>query len=182
MLNMDGRINQGDNGAIKPLRKGKGKIMADQNETVTPQERDRLELQRKADETNKSRSGVGTRVSTGLTRGKGSVAISWEEFDENLPETLPADMAQFMSVTGVKDEKTILSYLITGYNDSQYKQASDPVAEHVNPAWSDERKNQFRLTVRNYAKATESSIEDAVAVIKPGVEKKFAAEQEAAKK
>ena len=46
-------------------------------------------MQKLADETNAKRSGVGTRVRVGQTRGKNPQVISWEAFDESQPDTLP---------------------------------------------------------------------------------------------
>ncbi len=126
--------------------------------------------QTKADSINATREGKGTRVRVGQTRGKNPQVITWEAFDESLPETLPGSLAEFMSVSKVEDEKTIVSFLIDGFNSSQYSQASDPIAEFVNPTWTDDVQKQFRLVVRNYANATGVSIEDAVALIKPGIE------------
>ena len=40
-------------------------------------------------EENAKRTGVGTRMKVGRTRGKGSIVIKYEQFDESLPETLP---------------------------------------------------------------------------------------------
>lgn len=132
-------------------------------------EKELKEAQEKAATANESRSGVGTRVRVGQTRGKGSLVVSWEAFDLSKADTLPTSIKQFTEVTGVKAEADLLSMLIDGYNDAQYTAASDPIAEHVEASWPDEVQTQFRLVVRNYAKATGSSIEDAVALIKPGV-------------
>ena len=38
--------------------------------------------QAKAEETNRTRTGVGTRVRVGQTRGRNPMVISWEAFDE----------------------------------------------------------------------------------------------------
>lgn len=130
--------------------------------------------QKKADEDNAKRSGVGTRVRVGQTRGKNPIVIDWEAFDESKPETLPTSIQQFMEVTGVKDEPTLVSYLVGGLNDANYTAASDPLAEYVNYAWPAEAQTQFRLVVRNYAKGANVSFEDAVSLIKPGFEKQFA--------
>ena len=64
-----------------------------------------------------------------------------------------------------------MPYLIDGYNDAAYTAASDPVAEFVDATWAEDVQKQFRLVVRNYANATGVSIEDAVALIKPGIVK-----------
>lgn len=132
-------------------------------------------FQAEAEETNKSRSGKGLRVKYGFTRGKGSIPIKWEAFDESQPDTLPVSFEEFMALTGVKAEKDLVDFLVTGFNDSQYTAASDPIAEYVNPAWDKETQNQFRLVVRNLSKAMDASIESVVGMVKPGVEKAFAA-------
>lgn len=126
--------------------------------------------QERADEVNKTRSGKGTRVRVGQTRGKNPQVISWEAFDESQPDTLPSSLSEFMDIAKVNDEKAIVAFLIDGYNASQYTAASDPIAEFVEPTWPDDVQKQFRLVVRNYANATGVSLEDAVALIKPGIE------------
>lgn len=129
--------------------------------------------QKKADSSNATRTGVGTRLFVGRTRGKGSMVISFENFDESKPETLPTSIEQFASVTGKNDEKDIVSYLITGYNNELYTAASDPLAEYVNLSWPAEAQAQFRLVVRNYARGANVSLDDAVELIKPGFDKQF---------
>lgn len=132
------------------------------------------ETQKKADETNKTRTGKGTRIRVGQTRGKNPQVISWEAFDDAQPDTLPATLAEFMEISGVKEEPSIVGMLIDGYNNQAYSSASDPIKEFVNPAWDEETVSRFRIVVRNYAANAEVSLEDAVALIKPGVEKAFA--------
>jgi hypothetical protein len=126
-----------------------------------------------ADEENSKRTGVGVRVRVGQTRGKSPLVITWEAFDESKPETLPTKIPQFMEVTGVKDEPTLVAYLIGGYNDANYTAASDPLAEFVELTWKDDVQTQFRLVVRNYSRGANVSLEDAVALIKPGFVKQF---------
>lgn len=125
----------------------------------------------KAKETNATRTGKGTRVRVGQTRGRNPQVISYENFDESLPDTLPKTLSEFMEIAKVSDETTIVSYLIDGFNAAMYTAASDPVAEFVEPTWPEDVQKQFRLVVRNYANATGVSIEDAVALIKPGIVK-----------
>ncbi len=125
--------------------------------------------QTKANETNATRTGKGTRVKVGMTRGRNPQVISFEAFVESLKETLPTTISEFMDLTKVQDEPTIMEYLIDGYNSNAYTQASDPIAEFVDASWDDDVKKQFRLVVRNYSNATGVSIEDAVALIKPGI-------------
>lgn len=126
---------------------------------------------------NEGRTGKGTRLTIGYTRGRSTQRIQYEAFDETQPATLPETLQEFLelSKTSANDEKTLLSFLIDGFNSNAYTQASDPIAEFVNPAWDTEVQKQFRLVVRNYAASTETSIEDAVALIKPGVEKAYLA-------
>ena len=144
-------------------------------EATTPAD---LEFQRKSAEVeaeNKGRSGVGLRKAIGKTRGKGSVTVTWERFDESQPDTLPKSIKEFNEITKVSDEPTLLAYLIEGFNSAAYTAASDPLAEFVNPAWSDEVQTQFRTVVRNYARGVNVSIEDAVKLIKPGFDASFTA-------
>jgi hypothetical protein len=123
----------------------------------------------KAAEENKNRTGKGTRVRVGQTRGRSPQVISWEAFDESLPDTLPKTLSEFMDVAKVTDEAIIVSYLIDGSNSAAYTKASDPMAEFVDLTWSEDVQQQFRLVVRNYANATGVSIADVVALIKPGI-------------
>jgi len=143
-----------------------------------------LELEKaqgEADKTNKERTGVGTRVRVGQTRGKNPMVISWEAFDESLPDTLPKTIKEFMEITKVQDEPTLVSYLIGGLNDANYTAASDPLAEFVDPQWKPEVQTQFRLVVRNYSRGANVSLEEAVELIKPGFVKQFSQKAEAAK-
>src|SRR3990167_5066456 len=105
---------------------------------------------------NDKRTGKGTRLRVGQTRGKNPQIVVWESFDESLPATLPDSLTEFMDVTKTQDEKLIVAYLIDGYNSAQYTQASDPIAEFVNAAWSDEVQKQFRVAVKNYTLAMQS--------------------------
>lgn len=139
------------------------------NDEKTALELKREELEATAQTTNSARSGKGTRVKVGSTRGKNPQAISFENFDESKPETLPVTLSEFMGLFPSIGEPEIVSYIIDGYNSAQYTQASDPIAEFVEPTWDAEVSKQFRLVVRNYSNATGVSIEDAVALIKPGI-------------
>jgi len=118
-------------------------------------------------------------VKVGSTRGKNPQPISFENFDEEQPDTLPKTLSEFMDVAKVTDENVIVSYLIDGYNLAQYTAASDPIAEYVNPAWDEDTRKGFRIVVRNYAQNAKVSIEDAVALIKPGIEAAMAAKSAA---
>lgn len=129
-------------------------------------------MQTKADAENAKRSGVGTRLRVGQTRGKNPLVISWEAFDESKPETLPTSVQGFVDITKSK-ETDLVSYLIGGLNDANYTAASDPLAEYVNLAWPQDAQTQFRLVVRNYSRGANVSLEDAVGLIKPGFDKQF---------
>jgi hypothetical protein len=142
-------------------------------EAQTPRELEVARKEAEAEITNKARTGVGVRVRVGQTRGKNPLVITWEAFDESQPATLPTSIQQFMDITGVKDEPTLVSYLITGANDAAYTAASDPLAEYVDPTWPPDSQVQFRLVVRNYSRGANVSLEDAVALIKPGFVAQF---------
>ena len=145
------------------------------NEEKTQLDKDFEAAEAKAKEANASRSGVGTRMFVGKTRGKATQVISYEQFDTNLPDTLPKDMKQFMEITGKSDQPTLLGYLIEGYNAELYQAASDPLAEFVEDSWPADAKTQFRIVVRNYARGAGVSLESAVELIKPGFAKQFSA-------
>jgi hypothetical protein len=132
--------------------------------------------QEKANAENAKRSGVGTRVFAGQTRGKGSVVISWEKFDRSKPETLPTSAEQFMQiVTPTPTAAQVLDYIIDGYNDAQYSAASDEIGEYINDAWEPETQALFRTVVRNFSKMDGQTLESAVAMIKPATETAFQA-------
>ena len=143
-------------------------------EATSPRE---LELARKeaeAEVLNKSRSGIGTRMRVGQTRGKNPIVISWEAFDDSQPATLPTSIQNFMEVTKTEKEADLVSFLVNGYNDANYTAASDPLAEYVESTWPPEAQTQFRLVVRNYSRGAQVSLDEAVLLIKPGFEKQFA--------
>lgn len=142
-------------------------------EASSPRE---LELERKTKESeakNAARSGIGTRLRVGQTRGKNPVIIEWEAYDRSKPDTLPTTIQAFMDNTNVKDEPSLVSFLIDGFNDSNYEAASDPLAEFVDLTWPQDAQTQFRLVVRNYSRGASVSLEDAVQLIKPGFSKQF---------
>jgi len=122
----------------------------------------------------------GTLLRMGQTRGKNPQIVTWEAFDESHPETLPSDLSQFMDLAekfGGKLEPNILAWVIDGFNSAQYTAASDPIAEFVEASWPEDIQKNFRMAVRNYATATNSSIEDAVTLIKPGIVKALEAKK-----
>lgn len=125
------------------------------------------EYQAKVDALNAGRTGVGPRAAYGFTRGKGSIPFVYERFDESMPDTLPKTVQDFLTVTKSSPDD-LIKFVISGYNDKLYTEASDPIAEFVNQTWDDETKTRFRLVVRNYAAAVGGSIEDAVKLMLPG--------------
>jgi len=142
-------------------------------EATSPRELEVERKQQEANVTNAGRSGIGVRLRVGQTRGKNPMVIGWEAFDESKPETLPTSIQSFMDVTSVKDEPSLVSFLIGGFNDAMYTAASDPLAEYVDLTWPADAQTQFRLVVRNYSRGAMVSLEDAVALIKPGFSKQF---------
>jgi hypothetical protein len=138
-----------------------------------------LEVARKkADEENKKLgTSVGLRKFVGRTRGKGSVLISWNQFDDSVPESLPKTHEEFMNVAGISaDEKgaaELLDLMIRGYNARAYEAASDPIAEYVNAAWPDEIQTGFRTVVRTYARNLEIPIDEAATEVRARYDKKF---------
>lgn len=156
--------------------------MADDVKTAENEVEKTNPFKAEADKANAERAkNKGLRVKTGFTRGKGSLPIKWEAFDESIPESMPSSLKEFNELTGTKSEAELLEYAIVGFNDAQYTAASDPIAEHVNPIWDKDTQGQFRLVVRNMSKVLGKSIDDVVAMIKPGVEAAFAAKALAAK-
>lgn len=114
-------------------------------------------------------------LAKGKTRGKNPRDIEYERFDREMPDTLPKSLEEFSAVTGVVDEPGIVDLLIDGYNLAQYSAASDEIGEFINDEWSKEFQLLFRNAVRSYSKLSGDSIEDTVALVKPGVDKKWAA-------
>lgn len=126
----------------------------------------------KEKELNAGKTGKGTRTAVSMTRGKGSQEVQYEAFDTNQSDTLPVNLEEFMTLTGIEGtegEKKLIAWAIDGFNSDAYSIASDPIAEFVEPNWTPELAGRFKLAVRNYAAATNVSVEDAVAVIKPGI-------------
>lgn len=153
---------------------------------LTGRDKELADMQAKADQENGKRVNAegkknkGTRIRVGQTRGKNPKVISWEAFDTDYPETLPAKITEFVELTGTKDEPSLVAFLIDGFNANQYAAASDVLAEFVEPNWPELLVKQFKLTVSNYVAATGSTIEDAVALMKPGIVKAFNARLAAA--
>jgi hypothetical protein len=127
-----------------------------------------------AAEINAKTDGIGPRLKVGMTKGKNPVVITYKFLDESKPETLPKSVVNFTE-TITDDDKTLLDYLIRGYNDAMAEAASDPLAEYVSSVWSPEVQLTFRTAVRNYAKGLGLELEDAVAIIRPGFATKFGA-------
>lgn len=126
---------------------------------------------------NEGKTGKGTRVHIGYTRGKNSQRIKYEAFDTDQPDTVPSTIAEFAELTKVDgkmlDEGVIVSMLVDGYNSAQYANASDPIQEFVNPAWPAEIAKSFKVAVKNVALGANIALEAAVAIVKPAVEANF---------
>src|ERR1035437_8527296 len=87
---------------------------------------------------NQSVTGKGLRHFLGMTRGRNPQEISYENWDDSQPDTLPLTLSEFMELRKMNDEKDIIKRLILGDNDVLYSEASDPVAEFVEATWTDE--------------------------------------------
>ena len=166
--------------AIGPERRD-GNMSEDK---MTPEQKARAQEQtdeqNKADVTNKTRSGKGTRIRVGQTRGKNPKVISWEAFDTDQPATCPTSPAEFMELAKVNDDATLTKYLIDGFNDAMYSAASDVLAEYVESNWDSETVRRFKLAISNYSAGAGIGLEDAVEIIKPGFSKAFNARLAAA--
>ena len=139
-------------------------------EALKAREKDMAEREKKL---NEGRTGKGTRVFLGMTRGRNPQEIQYEAFDESQPDTLPSDLNDFMQLYKAQHkvdvtEAQVVSFLIDGYNSANYTAASDPIAEFVDASWPEELQKQFRTVVRNYSSGASISIDDAVALLKPG--------------
>jgi hypothetical protein len=106
----------------------------------------------------------------GSTRGRSTTSFVYEAFDSSLPETLPKDVSEFMNLT-TSDDAPLLNYLIEGFNAINEKNAADPVNEYVDSSWPEDVQKRFKTAIKFYAESSNVSIEDAVALIKPGIEK-----------
>lgn len=122
---------------------------------------------------NSGRTGKGTRITIGYTRGKGSQRIKYENFEKSQPETLPTSIAEFASLANVSDESKMVEYLIDGFNAAMYRESSDPISEFVEAHWPEEIQKSFRLAVKNLVSLGEWSLEDAVNVAKTPLMKKY---------
>jgi hypothetical protein len=118
----------------------------------------------------------------GKTRGRNPREIEYQGFDLEKPDTLPKSLEEFMNVSGVKEDKEILDYLIDGFNAAKYSEASDEIGEFINDAWDKDTQSQFRLAVRNFSKIAGKTIEESVDLLKPSIDAAWTAKQEAAKK
>lgn len=128
------------------------------------------DMEKREKELNAGKTGKGLRTFLGMTRGRNPVEIQYENWDESDSESLPTTLTEFMELRkAVSDEPGIVRRLILGDNEILYKEASDPVAEFVDSSWSEDVQKSFRVVVRNYAQHANVSIEEAVALIKPGI-------------
>jgi len=129
-------------------------------------------MEKKEKELNAGRTGKGTRIAVGMTRGKNPQEVQYEALDESQPDTLPKTISEWLAMfkdTPHAEESAIVSYIIDGFNSASYSAASDPIAEYVEPTWPKEVQAAFRLVVRNYSVNAKVDIETAVNLIKPGI-------------
>jgi len=145
--------------------------MSDDQKTALELAREKAEAVAKV-ENEKRGKALGTRIVVGATRGKNPQCISYEQFDDAIPESLPKSVAQFMELV-TNEEKTLVDYLVRGANAAYYEAASDPLAEYVVSSWAPEVQSTFRQAVRNYSRGLGIALEDAVNIIRPGFVAKF---------
>lgn len=135
----------------------------------------REQMEREAAAENATRSGIGTRVFVGATRGRSTQVIKYEAFDTSKPETLPTSVEEVCTVLNITSESELLPLLFEGANAAAYRAASDPLSDYINPVWSEEAKAKFKVTVRSYAAAMEISLDEAAEEIAAKLNKKFSA-------
>ena|SRR5258706_4780176 len=145
--------------------------MSDDQKTELEQEREKMEAEATAE--NLTRKGKGLRVLVGATRGRSTTNIKYEAFDESDPDSLPTKVEEFVSLTGINANGQLARFLVIGYNQFKYTEASDPIAEHVNKAWDDDRKLKFRNVIRGLVANNGMTIAEAVSMVKPGTEAMF---------
>ena len=148
-------------------------------------EQQAAEVRAKADSTNSARNGKGTRIAVGSTRGRSTFSFPYEAFDKSLPETLPSTVAEAMTLMDITDDDSgaskMVSLLIEGYNLVSETNASDPVSEFVDATWPEDFQKRFKIVIKNYAENSNVSIQDAVELLKPGMQKGYEAQLAAAK-
>ena len=134
----------------------------------------KAEIDAKELEANKDRTGKGTRVMFGFTKGKGSQLIQYENWDESKADTLPVDLQECIGVlnqrglTADKDvESALVKRFILGDNELLYAEAADPVSEFVDPIWPDVVQKSFKMVIKSTAVNNGMTIEETVALIKP---------------
>ena len=149
--------------------------MSEDQKTALQVEREAFEAE--AAEYNKAQTGKGLRMLVGATRGRNTMNIKYQAFDESVPESLPKTLQEFVEITGIKDNAELASLLITGFNDKAYTEASDPIAEFVNKSWDDETRSKFKAAVRLLVSLQGLSIQEAVDMVRPGIEKKLASQK-----
>jgi hypothetical protein len=145
--------------------------MSDEQKTAIELARDKAEAE--VATKNEARKGIGPRLFVGSTRGKSPQVITYEAFDESLPDTLPKTPAEFVEAVKPENDSKVLEYLIRGYNAVNLELASDPLSEYVVAKWAPEVQTTFRTACRNYAKGLGIQLEDAVNIIRPGFVAKF---------
>jgi hypothetical protein len=147
--------------------------LSEKEQEKAEREARKAEIDAKELEANKDRTGKGTRVMFGFTKGKSSQMISYENWDESQADTLPVDYAECIATLekrGVaqKDiESAMVKRFILGDNELLYAEAADPVSEFVDPIWPDAVQKSFKMVIKSTATNNGMSIEETVALIKP---------------
>ena len=117
---------------------------------------------------NEGKTGKGTRTFLSMTRGKNPQKIQYEQWDESQPDTLPTEVKEFCDLAGITSNEEMIKRLILGDNEIRYQEAADPTSEFVELTWPLDVQKQFKIVVKNYSNFKKNSIDDAVALIKPG--------------
>jgi len=85
-------------------------------------------------------------------RGKGNkgTKVQFEGIDETAPRP---DNPLEVAMNLVKGEaQEFWERFVHGFNELAYEAVADPIAEFINPAWDDDKKKNFRLSVNAMAK------------------------------
>lgn len=129
------------------------------------------DMEKREKELNAAITGKGLRKFLGMTRGRNPQEIQYAGWDLSLVDSLPVTISEFAELRkdAVSDEAGLVRRLLLGDNELLYTEASDPVSEYVDLTWPEDIQKMFRQVVRNYSSAAGISIEDAVALVKPGI-------------
>ncbi len=135
---------------------------------------------------NEKRTGKGTRIRVGQTRGRNPKVITWEAFDTDKADTLPETAKEFAEIVKTLnngkelDNLTFVSYLVDGFNAAQYAAASDILSEYVEANWPADLVKSFKQAINGFVASAGISVEDAVSLMKPKIQAAFEAKLKAA--